>query len=328
MILKQNAFIISDNELNALEEGRYRAPERLVRDANGLTTVQSPVTYTGSSIQRRNYKVTKSLNKYKEENQDRELSNKSKTKIAQKILAWSHCTKHNSSKPRFTFLTLTLTSKQIGTDTDFTKMQNTFFTYCRKYFGLNNYLYVLEKQLKTTGNIHSHILIDRPLPIRRLNYIWCKILGDNGYTFNSTDCRTGITQTLNVNEALKAYSSSPIIPNQPMGKMKRYVSSPNPADIKFIYNLKAVSHYITKYITKNESKIKTSIWNCSQSISRLWVGAKISALEYFQPLNDNISHKIRLILDEGHVLNICLLKYYTKIQDEIFSNINRQYILT
>lgn len=362
MILKQNCFIITDNELNALESGTYQEPTRLMKNEKGLFTMESPITYTGSSIQRRNYKVTKSISKQirelkisllnkkitdsekfiitkkiselevlplpeKKSNIERELSSRSKTKITNKILAWSHSRKHNSGNARFTFLTLTTTSKQIGNDTDFTKMLNTFFTYCRKYFNLNNYLYVLEKQTKNTGNIHSHILIDHPLPIQRLNYIWCKILGDNGYTFPSTDLRTGITQHVNVNEAIKLYHASPIIPNQKAGHKKRYVNSPNPADIEYIYNLKAVQKYVTKYITKNDTKITTTIWNCSQSISRLWVGAKISALKYFNPLYDNISHKIRLTPDEGHTLNICLLKFYTEIQNKIFGDINRQYLI-
>lgn len=326
MILKQNSFIISDNELNALETGTYRSNDRMITTPNGIEIVDSPVSYTGSSIQRRNYKATKQIKK-EQANTEHELSNRSKTKIAQKILAWSHATKQISGRPRYTFLTLTLTSQQNGKDAQFTKMQNVFFTYCRKYFGLKNYLYMLEKQTKTTGNVHSHVLIDKPLPIVRLNYIWCKILGDHGYTFQSTDSCTGITQTLNCNEAMKVYRASPIIPGQKMGQKKRYVSSPNPADIKFIYNLKAVSHYITKYITKNETKINTSIWNCSQSISRLWVGARISTLKYYSQLSEVIHKTIRIKLDEGHVLNVCLLKYYTKIQDEIFSNINQQYLI-
>jgi len=345
MILKQNCFIITDTELDALETGTYQEPTRLMKNDKGLFAMESPITYTGSSIQRRNYKVTKSIAKQIRELNiallnkkitdaekiviqkkivqlnaiptteikpkiQRELSQRSKTKISNKILAWSHSTKHNSGNARFTFLTLTTTSKQIGTDSDFTKMLNTFFTYCRKYFNLHNYLYVLEKQTKKTGNIHSHILIDRTLPIQRLNYIWCKILGDNGYTFPSTDLRTGITQQVNVNEAIKLYQASPIIPNQKAGHKKRYVNSPNPADIEYIYNLKAVQKYVTKYITKNDTKITTTIWNCSQSISRLWVGAKISALKYYSQLSENMLSRIRVKLDEGHVLNICFLRQH------------------
>lgn len=328
MILKQNCFVITDNELDALEEGSYREPQRVVNRGKGLEIITDPVTYCGSSIQRRNYKASKPNDKKKVSNIEHSLSGRSKTKIAQKVLAWANASNYKGGSPRFTFLTLTLTSQQNGNDSQFTQMQNVFFTYCRKYFGLTNYLYVLERQTKTTNNIHSHILIDRPLPIVRLNKIWCKILSDHGYTYLQTDLTTGAKEVLPVSEAwTNSFKSEKIISPTTGKKVSRF-TTPSPADIAYIYDLKAVSRYVTKYITKNETKILTSIWNCSQSISRLWTGAKISAVKHYVSLREHTAHIIRVTLDEGHVLNIHLLTQYTGLQKRIFETINKQYLIT
>lgn len=380
MILKQNLFTITENEIKAVENGTYQTPQKymcrsimvnnlwghplqlfLTKHKDVLTDL--PISYTGSSLQRQRIVDDCTVAEFKKKckismaertirdcrnnalrAQKRPLtkevkhnfSNRSKIKIANKITAWTRANKAVKGNVMYNFITLTLTSKQIGTDKDFTKMQNTFLTYLRKYFKIKNYLYVLERQEKNTNNIHSHIIVDKYLPYARLNRVWCKILSDNGYTFPSHNYVTSQTETVSVSEALKRYDNSKkytgnvryINPktNRPVKPTKDY-NMPNPVDVETIYNIQAVNRYVTKYVTKNTSIINTSLWNCSQSISRLWVGAIIDPRLYYSKLRYLTASVINKVLDNGQILNVCLLKFYTKIQEKIFS-INHRIICT
>jgi hypothetical protein len=358
MILKQNCFVISKDALKHFHNGtyihrqKYETAGTLKVDENGdlishehgglLSPLLEdiPVSYAGSSLQRKRGKIYDktiedidltpgSLSDEKDASKQVEhmFSRKSKIKIANKIIAWTRANKATKRNPIYNFITLTLTSPQIGTDKDFTKMLNVFFTNLRKYFQFKNYLYVLERQNKNTNNIHAHIIVDQYLPYERLNNVWCKILGDNGYTFPSQNYVTGEIDQINVNDAMSRYKASTkylgekgyINPKtNTFKKPTKNVNKPNPLDCETIYNIQTVSRYVTKYITKNDSKIFTSLWNCSQSISRLWVTAFINPQLYFTNLASQTSKILTLKLDNGYEMAVYLLNYYTKIQEQIF----------
>jgi hypothetical protein len=325
MILKQNCYVISEAELNALETDNYTSPRA--------------TTFTGSSIQRRN-KVTEQIS-FKEkkerlnpiEKPEHQLSDKSKAKIRQKLIAWSNCIPEKQNI-KFSFITLTLTSKQIGDDKSFTKMQNTLFTYLRKFsgektiknapeltlkqkqennrkqslFSWSNYLYVLEKQ--KNGNIHSHIVVSSYVPIRLINKAWCKILSDNGYTYN---------QKGNVITPFQALVNA---------AKDKSLGTPSPVDISFVHDFKSVGAYITKYITKNQSVMHTQVWNCSRSISQLWTGARICARKHMLDLERFKAKTVIKLMDNGQNLYINILDRYTQLQKSIFSKVNTQYLFT
>lgn len=358
MILKQNCFVIAKPELSALLNGTYEPKQRYDNKLNLLPyrngnevefhdfvnpdyspgLLERGTTYVGSSLQRTArplYNPDRDIKKKSDQEIEHTLSKKSKTKIANKITAWVRANKANNHKGMYNFITLTLTSKQIATDKDFTKMLNVFFTYLRKYCNLKNYLYVLERQTKNTNNIHAHIIIDQYINYERCNSVWCKILGDNGYTFPSQNYITGTVETVNVNEAMsryklaKSYTGSKTYLNPKTNKFvkpTKDINKPNPCDVETIYNLQAVSKYVTKYITKNESVIYTNVWNCSKNISRLWTGAIICAKHYYATLREQTQRVITLTLDGGYDLFVNLLKYYTKTQEKIFE-INKKIIL-
>lgn len=369
MILKQNLYTITENEKRAVENGYYTHRQKPVIKDGVLVMEDLPTSYIGSSLQRRrsvDEKIIKPTQsefydegtlrfidnenspnygcyidfpkprKYEEKEVEHSFSNRSKIKIANKITAWTRANKAAKGNVMYNFITLTLTSEQIGSDKDFTRMQNVFMTYLRKFFNVKNYLYVLERQTKNTNNIHSHIIVDQYLPYARLNRVWCKILSDNGYTFPSHNYITGETQTVSVSAALKNYDNSATYKGDQQyinPKTSKFVkptkdyNMPNPVDVESIFNLKAVSRYITKYITKNDSTINTSLWNCSQSISRLWTGAIINPQLYLSKLSSLVARVVHKTLDNGQVLNVCLLHYYTKIQEDIFK-INHKIICT
>lgn len=369
MILKQNLFTIPDWEKSAVLNGSYRHRQSLFLVDGRLQLKDIPTSYTGSSLQRNRtvddvrvrenqkeaysdctlrrienpnnpsdvyYLPFRSPKKSENKEIEHSFSNRSKIKIANKITAWTRANKANKGKVLYNFITLTLTSSQIGSDKDFTRMQNVFLTYLRKFFNLKNYVYVLERQTKNTNNIHSHIIVDQYLPYARLNRVWCKILSDNGYTFPSHNYITGETDIVSVSQAMKNYDNSKKYDGDKQyinPKTNKYVkptkevNMPNPLDVETIYNIQAVSRYVTKYITKNDSTINTSLWNCSQSISRLWTGAIINPLLYFSNLSSHVARVVTKKLDNGGILNICLLKFYTKIQEQVFS-INNKILCT
>lgn len=303
MILKQNCIIITDAEIKNVKNGY---------------TDNRPMTYTGSSLQRKiKNPVVETLEQIKDRLNNAKpvvkkteiireysLSNKSKTKLTNKIIAWSNLVP-KSQQVKFTFCTLTLTSKQIGSDKEFTKMLNTFLTYLRKYYNLKHYLFVLERQTKSTNNLHAHIIFSQFLPIQNINRIWCKILSSNGYTYLQNGTITTPIQALK---------------NKLINKS---LTTPSPVDISHIYNIKAVSHYITKYITKNDVTINTNIWNCSNSISRLWIGANICAKKYYDQLKSFIITSYKIKVSDSLTFNIHLLKHYTQLQKSIFKEINQ-----
>jgi hypothetical protein len=312
MILTQNSLVLHTNELDAIETDTYKN--------------RSETVLCGSSMCRPKTSISKIKDislfaadiaeyKAKNENKDEKLpalseldmpefnhferstplrspgrtkytmSQRTKTKIRQKITAWSH-TKRDKSNIKFTFITLTLTSKQIGTDKEYSRMLNTFFTYLRKWYPFKNYLYVNERQ--KNGNIHTHIVSDIFVPIAKINYIWCKILSENGYTFNGKPIFTPGTK------------------------------SPNPVDIKCIYDLKRVSSYVTKYVTKNDSSFDSLIWNCSNTVSRLFTSVKIWDSKTFSVLHEHFRHTLEAKLSNGYVLHIHLLSLYHGIQKKHF----------
>lgn len=340
MILKQNCFVISDTELaayrtNSLIQTRTSytgsSLQRLqnkdkklslkYKDAQKTEIVSNSKKINLSHFGRvwddqvKEQKRIKALEAAKAENarwlRDNgfeapltySLSAKSKTKIRQKLIAWSQMIP-NKQSVKFTFCTLTLTSEQIGDDKGFTKMLNSFFTYLRTRttFYIKYYMYVLEKQ--ACGNTHAHIIFSQFLPIRKINAVWCSILTHNGYLFN----QAGVMVT--PLQAIKNKLENPLLP------------APNPVDISVVHDIKALTKYVTKYITKSSSTLTTNIWNCSKAVSRIWTGAKISAKTYLNVLEGAVTRGYEKVLDGGEVLNVYLLSYYTGIQKKIFQNVN------
>jgi hypothetical protein len=191
------------------------------------------------------------------------MSRRTKSKIRDKVSAWYFTNVRkangNMSRVHFNMITLTLTEKT----RDHKKVYeclNHFFTLMRKMWGKFNYLWVAEIQdgkrnnyKHATGNLHFHIIVDRYFQVGLVNKMWLKCLGTAGWK----------TTKIRENPETK----------------KEEVVNLNPVDIKSIGSIGVVKNYITKYVTKNETKLAVSdkgsshqIWNCSQTISRLAIG--------------------------------------------------------
>jgi hypothetical protein len=156
-----------------------------------------------------------------------------------------------------TFWTLTLTDKQKHTDYEVTKMLNTLLTRLRKKYNDLEYIWVAERQTKTTNNIHYHIVFNKTMPIMMVNYYWCKILENKDY-------KVICPKPYIVKNGQREYLKKPT-------KECFYESKgcSNPVDVQKVYSADGLAAYLTKYITKNKSEIQGSTWNCSQYYSSL-----------------------------------------------------------
>jgi hypothetical protein len=331
MILTQNSLVLYKSELDAIEFGTFNDRDEIIRCGSSMTRSKTSIAKVRNEyetkeefekrvkkrviIDRETGEAAPSLsaddiiktNDLFERNTElrcgrgvRKLSPRSKTKIRQKITAWSrtHRPKQNQD---FYFVTITLTSKQRGDGKHYMAMLNNFMTRLRQVYGLKNYLYVNEIQKKKTQNLHTHIIIDQWLPVGMVNYMWCTILKNNGYTFT----HEGQTEP------------DPLFP---IGK-----DGANPVDIDRIRSLKGLQYYVTKYISKNESEVDCAIWNCSNNISRLFTSVKIHKIMVYSSLMCAFHKRIEAKLTDGNTLHIHLLSQYTGIQKKLFS-INKDVI--
>lgn len=141
-------------------------------------------------------------------------------------------------KRKLTFITLTLSSKQMHSDLFIKK--NLLFRFIETLqvkYNLKHYLWRAERQ--QNGNIHFHIIVDIFIHHSLLRYIWNDKQKQFGY----------------LNDYIEKYGRE----------------NPNSTDVKFIKDVSIIEKYVSKYITKNESlqKIEGHVWGCSAALRNL-----------------------------------------------------------
>jgi hypothetical protein len=135
---------------------------------------------------------------------------------------------------------------------------NKFLTAIRKEFGRVEYLWVAERQDENKdfpGNIHFHLLMNKRLPIKRWNAMWVLQQYNAGLR-----AKNKYKEPITMEEVLEKFES---------GRMQDIL---NPLDVKKIYGISGLSHYLTKYITKQEGNVPfaCSVWHCSRRVSRMF----------------------------------------------------------
>lgn len=158
---------------------------------------------------------------------------KRKAKKAIKYLLYSanektvYNPKFNSSfKFKVGFITLTLPSTQRHSDQIIkSQLLNQFLIEAKKKWSMNHYVWKAERQ--QNGNLHFHILTDVFIPHWELRQCWNRITNKLGY----------------VDEFQRIHKKK----------------NPNSTDIHSLYKVKSVYSYITKYMTKADSKNKGKI---------------------------------------------------------------------
>jgi len=179
------------------------------------------------------------------------LSKKSKHKIWDILNGWNEairCAPASNKKkwtiqPRFTLLTLTLSSQQQHTDEEIkTKLLNPFLTDLKKVLGTDLlYLWSAEAQPETTQNIHFHIILDRYVCKDWVQNVWNRVQDRLGYVERSG------------------------YPNPPSTHIKTHPVNKN------------TINYLMKYISKTNPKarqIDGKLWACARPLLTINVAVK------------------------------------------------------
>ena len=180
------------------------------------------------------------------------LSQKAKARMFNVIRRWveivkisprSWCEKEKIEvQPIFIFMTVTLASEQIHSDSEIKrKLLNPFLSelsrLClkKKDSGSQssgdltiNYLWRAEKQ--KNGNIHFHLIIDRFIPVQTVNAIWNRIQDRLGYVMRSS------------------------------------AMFPNGVDIELIYDANDLKSYLAKYLDKDSKRRKKGFFKTRSKI--------------------------------------------------------------
>jgi len=191
------------------------------------------------------------------------LSAKSKRKLFDSInLLYSLSNKRNIKMRngkhiynfRAAFITLTLPSKQMHSDTFIKKnCLNQLFVELRNYYNLRNYVWKAE--LQENENIHFHIITDSYIDYQALRRRWNRILEKYGYLSAYSDKMNSLSFA-QYHKLRNKYHACTIEKSSEAYHKGRSVSwrSPNSVDIKSIFSKKNLAAYLGKYVGKNVSK--------------------------------------------------------------------------
>jgi hypothetical protein len=155
---------------------------------------------------------------------------------------------------RKTFCTLSFINDV--TDANGIKVLNKFLIALREYFGDLEYIWIAERQMKTTGRIHFHLIINKWLPVVKFNALWVLQQYNSGI----------IHEKLTLHD-VHNYTAK--------GELQKYLS---PLDVRRIRNVRQLSQYLTKYITKgnNAGGFGCAVWHCSRAVSKLFLRTIVS----------------------------------------------------
>ncbi len=142
-------------------------------------------------------------------------------------------------KFKINFITLTLpdTSTEVTDEQFKEKLVQPFLAYCRKYYGLGNYVWKLEFQ--GNGKLHLHLVTETFIHHAKMRKCWNTILGHNGLLADFY--------------------------------LKFGHANPNSTDVHSVKKIKNLAGYLAKYMSKQSEdliKIKGRIWGCSEQLSR------------------------------------------------------------
>ena len=185
-----------------------------------------------------------------------------------------------------TFITLTLPSTQIHSDTEIkSKLFNHFLTELRQNHNLKNYVWRAERQ--KNKNIHFHLACDIGIHYKILRDIWNRICNKLGYVDRYKSAIIGKGKAEYIRYLLNN--------GYELGKAQEYWRLhesgefvPNSTDIHKVKNVQSMSAYINGYMCKDDSdnqKIEGRIWFISRSLARMNWSFPISENERDMLLN-------------------------------------------
>lgn len=253
--------------------------------------------------------ITEKVKKVKEEDKPKALYGLRKSKIRNKILNFFSL---NKSKKFCAFYSISFPieiSDEIGY-----KVFNTWLTRCRKECGLKSYLWVAERQ--KNGTLHFHLITHNYMQIRKVNEFMRQSLFTQ-YEKGFLKCNPKVIEKYNGVDVDNLYHSKRKKNNN--GRLSRMEAQ------------RKLSYYLTKYISKNETKSERLPWHCSRDISALFISINyddVSNLEIADLIADNpeavttyeeeffTMHYFKFQPEEFHFLDL------TKANNLIFETMN------
>lgn len=232
-----------------------------------------------------------------------------KTKIRNKILNFFSL---NKSKKFCAFYSISFPIEI--TDEIGYKVFNTWLTRCRKEVGLKSYLWVAERQ--KNGTLHFHLITHNFMNIRTVNNFMKACLMTQ-FIKGNLNCRKSVIDTYNGVDVDNLYHSK-----KGRHKNKR---------LSKIESQRKLSYYLTKYISKNDTKSERLPWHCSRDISALFISINyddVSNLEIANLVADNpeavttyageffTMHYFKFIPDDYHFVDL------VKANNLIFETLN------
>jgi hypothetical protein len=205
--------------------------------------------FVGSAKQRKKQETkSKKPKTSKDVKSTRKLSDRSKRKIRKKLTCFARCYK------KLSFVTLTFlnqVSDEVAVDT-----LRKFIDNVKKRSKDFQYLWVAERQTKNSefpDNVHFHLVTNKYWDIEKWWNYWIDLQKKNGILPRSEDFKPS-----------SAFDVKQISSN----------------------NIRTISSYITKYITKNKAEFKCQVWNCSRKVSHLYTDfyTTIKFIENFEKL--------------------------------------------
>jgi len=195
--------------------------------------------------------------KIKYETKDHSMSRRTKLKIQEKMMAL-----YAASKDNFTMSTLTM----IGDceDKKAVTILNKYLTALKKKHGSFHYLWVAERQ--KNGRIHFHMIANRKFNIQYINSLWIVQQFNSGVDNAEARLKLELRHGCTFKKLHSTGEDGWKIAQQFL----------NPVDIVKVYTIDGVGAYVTKYVTKNETKMACQVWHCSRGVSRLFTKQIIS----------------------------------------------------
>lgn len=211
------------------------------------------------------------------------LSVRSKAKVRAKITEFfAYCRR---AKKQCTFLTLTFICDV--SDGTAIGILNKFLTSVRQEVGAGfQYIRVAERQ--ENGNIHFHLILDRPINIIRFNSLWVLSQYNAGLVGYSKKFRRVIHKEeieQRHKKTMQLYQDYKHARTARNHKAQQEITEQlkihavgkllNPVDIKKISTPGTLAGYLTKYVTKNNAEFRCLAWSCSRGVSQLFTAAMV-----------------------------------------------------
>lgn len=255
--------------------------------------------FTGSALQRKKQNKVDVKSKIKQEVkideniEFRSMSKRTKQKLRKKLTCFARCYK------RLSFVTLTFLNQV--TDKQAVDILRKFIDNVKKRSYDFQYIWVIERQTKNDefrGNPHFHMITNKYWKIDKWWNYWLTLQQKNGVVPREKDFKP--TSAFDV----KQLNSN---------------------------NIKSISSYVTKYISKNDGKFKSQVWNCSRKVSELYTDFYTDEeyTEQFKKLNavvktfEVLDDRKNRVLDVKMInLNRQTLPLYKRLDDKNINVIN------